>query len=228
MSLNKTPVITLDGPGGAGKGTVSTLVAAKLGWHFLDSGALYRLTALAAKNHGIELSQEAAVATVAEHLDVRFENTEKGTLIILENEDVTETIREEQVGKDASIVAAFGRVRDALLKRQRAFAEAPGLIADGRDMGTVVFVDAPLKIFMTATAEERARRRVNQLAEKGVESDFDQVLNDIELRDERDRNRETAPLVPAEDAIMLDTTKMGIDDVVQFVIDEAKTRGLFE
>lgn len=220
------PVITLDGPGGAGKGTISTLLAEKLNWQFLDSGALYRLTALAAMNHGVELSQESAVAVIAEHLDVRFEQNEQGTRIILENDNVTETIREEQVGTNASVVAAYHRVRDALLKRQRAFATEPGLIADGRDMGTVVFTEAPLKIFLTASSEERARRRVRQLSEKGIEADFEQVHADIVERDDRDRNRATAPLRPAVDAIELDTTQMSIPEVVDHILLLAKERGL--
>ena len=194
----EAPVITLDGPGGAGKGTVSMLLAGRLGWHFLDSGALYRLTALAAANHGVELSKDSAVAVIAEHLDVRFDQNANGTQIVLENERVTETIREEQVGINASIVAAHHRVRDALLKRQRAFAERPGLVADGRDMGTVVFAQAPLKIFITATADERAQRRMRQLQAKGDLVEFDRVLADIVERDERDQNRATAPLRPAD------------------------------
>jgi cytidylate kinase len=226
MNLANTPVITLDGPGGAGKGTVSTLLAAQLGWHFLDSGALYRLTALAAMNHGVELSNEAAVAVIAEHLDVRFEQTEKGTKIVLENDNVTEAIRDEAVGRNASVVAAYNRVRDALLKRQRAFAVAPGLIADGRDMGTVVFTEAPLKIFLTASAEERAKRRVLQLTKKGLNVDFDTVLADIVERDERDINRATAPLKPAADALQLDTTSMSIDAVVSHILALARERGL--
>lgn len=222
----ETPVITLDGPGGAGKGTVSMLLAGRLGWHFLDSGALYRLTALAALNHGVELSQDAAIAVIAEHLDVRFDQDANGTQIMLEDERVTESIREEQVGINASIVAAHHRVRDALLKRQRAFAEPPGLVADGRDMGTVVFTKAPLKIFMTATANERAQRRVRQLQAKGDVVEFERVLTDIVERDERDQNRAVAPLRPADDAIVLDTTNMTIVEVVDYIENEARTRNL--
>jgi len=224
---SEVPVITLDGPGGAGKGTVSTLLATRLGWHFLDSGALYRLTALAAMNHGVELCKESAVAVIAEHLDVRFKQSDHGTQIILENDNVTDAIREETVGSNASIVAAHNRVRDALLKRQRAFAVAPGLIADGRDMGTVVFVEAPLKIYLTATAEERASRRCQQLTTNGAEDvNYDTVLADIVERDERDRNRTTAPLKPADDAIELDTTDMSIDEVVEYIENEARARHL--
>jgi len=222
----EAPVITLDGPGGAGKGTVSMLLAGRLGWHFLDSGALYRLTALAASNHGVELSKDSAVAVIAEHLDVRFDQNANGTQIVLENERVTETIREEQVGINASIVAAHHRVRDALLKRQRAFAERPGLVADGRDMGTVVFAQAPLKIFITATADERAQRRMRQLQAKGDLVEFDRVLADIVERDERDQNRATAPLRPADDAILLDTTYMSIVEVVDYIENEARERNL--
>ena len=226
MNFANTPVITLDGPGGAGKGTISCLMAAKLGWHFLDSGALYRLTALAAMNHGVQLDQESAVAVIAEHLDVRFDQTASGTRIVLENDNVTETIREEIVGRNATIVAAHHRVRDALLKRQRAFAVAPGLIADGRDMGTVVFTEAPLKIFLTATAEERARRRVMQLKERGLEANFNKVLADIVDRDERDTSRATAPLKPAVDAVEIDTTAMTINEVVDYILSLAKERNV--
>ncbi|MFQ3230909.1 (d)CMP kinase [Reinekea sp.] len=222
----EAPVITLDGPGGAGKGTVSTLLAERLGWQFLDSGALYRLTALAAMNHAIDMTNESGLAVVAEHLDVSFLQNDGRTVIMLENDDVTESIRSEKVGSNASKVAAFSRVRDALLKRQRAFAVMPGLVADGRDMGTVVFTQAELKIFMTATSDERARRRVAQLLASGVNADFEQVKADIEERDERDMNRKTAPLVPAEDAIELDTTEMPIEAVVRFIEQEAKARGL--
>lgn len=223
---NSIPVITLDGPGGVGKGTISTMLAERLGWHFLDSGALYRLTALAAMNHGVELTQESDVVVIAEHLDVQFVSNRGETQVILENENVTKAIRDEVVGNNASIVAAYTRVRNALLKRQRAFAVSPGLIADGRDMGTVVFTNAPLKIFMTAHPEERARRRVRQLSEKGVSADYDRIFADIVDRDERDRNRSVSPLIPAEDAIELDTTTMSIDAVLTFIEQEAKSRHL--
>lgn len=220
------PVITLDGPGGVGKGTISTMLADRLGWHFLDSGALYRLTALAASNHGISLKDEQAVALVAEHLDVQFVSDSSGAHIVLENEKVTEDIRTEEVGTNASIVATYSRVRDALLKRQRAFAVEPGLIADGRDMGTVVFTESPLKIFMNASAEERANRRVKQLQEKGQEAEYEQVLADIVARDDRDQNRATAPLKPADDAVVIDTTSLSIDQVLENILKLAVEREL--
>ena len=176
-----SPVLTIDGPGGAGKGTVCQLVAKKLGWHLLDSGALYRLTALAARLHGVALEDGVSVAMLAKHLDVQFIPQEKGVQIVLEGEDVSLDIRTEQIAGDASKVAALPEVRDALLARQRAFSEAPGLVADGRDMGTVVFSEAPVKIYLTASAEERARRRFLQLREKGVEGDIVQILQDLSL-----------------------------------------------
>lgn len=219
-------VITLDGPGGVGKGTVSALLAKKFGWHFLDSGSLYRLTALAATNHGVELSQESAVAVIAEHLDVQFQQTEQGARILLENDDVTDVIRQEVVGNKASIVAAHQRVRSALLKRQRAFAIEPGLIADGRDMGTVVFTEAPLKIFLTATAEERASRRIKQLEENDQAATYEQVLQQISERDERDQNRKAAPLKPADDAVIVDTTTLSIEEVVNLIVELAQQRHL--
>lgn len=221
-----TTVITLDGPGGVGKGTVSTRLASKLGWHFLDSGALYRLTALAAANHGVAFEQESAVAVIAEHLDVQFVQGEQGTHIILENDNVTDIIRGEQVGTDASVIAGYKKVRAALLKRQRSFAVEPGLIADGRDMGTVVFDNAPLKIFMTASAEERANRRVKQLQEQGLTPDFDEIYQSIEQRDERDQNRAESPLVPAEDAVVIDTTLLSIDEVTHEIVSLAQARNL--
>ncbi|MHA7881374.1 MAG: (d)CMP kinase [Saccharospirillum sp.] len=222
--INKAPVVTLDGPGGVGKGTVSTLLARHFGWQYLDSGALYRLTALAAKNHGVDFSNEAALAVIAEHLDIRFDQRDDGVVVLLEGDDVTSQIRTEETGANASRVAAYGRVRDALLKRQRAFRTEPGLVADGRDMGTVVFPDAPLKLFLTASAEERARRRWRQLGDSGVTADQGQVLADIRERDERDSNRAVAPLKPAEDAVIIDTTELSVEDVFNQALALVKDR----
>lgn len=222
------PVITVDGPSGSGKGTICHLLAKELGWQLLDSGALYRLVALAARHHGVELDDEEALVVLAEHLDVQFntDNTSDEVKIILEGEEVTDSIRTESVGGDASVVAAIPAVRDALLNRQRAFATEPGLIADGRDMGTVVFQQAPLKIYLDASAEERARRRYNQLINKGLGASLQAILADIQARDARDMNREVAPLKPAEDAVILDTTIQTIDEVLTAVLEEVRHRGL--
>lgn len=221
------PVITVDGPGGSGKGTICRLLSQQLGWGLLDSGALYRLTALAARHHGVALDDVEALVVLAAHLDVRFVSNEVDELqIILEGEEVTQAIRAEEVGSDASVVAALGAVREALLSRQRDFAQAPGLIADGRDMGTVVFPQADLKIYLDASAEERARRRYNQLISKGVGASLDEILDDIKVRDARDMNRAVAPLKPAPDALILDSTSMSIDEVLQAVLDEVRHRGL--
>lgn len=223
---SKAPVITLDGPGGVGKGTVSGLLARRFGWHYLDSGALYRLTALAAMNHGVDFDNESALAVIAEHLDIRFQQQDGAVIIVLEGDDVTRQIRTEEVGSNASRVAAFGRVREALLKRQRAFRTEPGLIADGRDMGTVVFPEANLKIFMTASADERARRRFKQLRDSGASADYERVLADIVERDERDSNRAVAPLKPASDAVVIDTTVQSIDQVMDTVLALVTDRGI--
>lgn len=223
---SKAPVITLDGPGGVGKGTVSGLLARRFGWHYLDSGALYRLTALAAKNHGVDFDNESALAVIAEHLDIRFQQNGDALCILLEGDDVTRQIRTEEVGSNASRVAAFGRVREALLKRQRAFRTEPGLIADGRDMGTVVFPEANLKIFMTASADERARRRFKQLRDSGASADYDRVLADIIERDERDSSRAIAPLKPADDAVVIDTSERSIDQVMDTVLALVADRGI--
>jgi CMP/dCMP kinase len=214
------PVITVDGPSGSGKGTVCRLLAEKLGWDVLDSGAIYRVLSLAALHHQIALDNEEALVPLAANLDVQFlidSDTNAGK-IILEGEDVTTTIRNEEVGAAASKVAALPRVREALLRRQRAFRTENGLIADGRDMGTVVFPDAPLKIFLTASAEERARRRVVELNERGLDVTLSGLLQDIQARDDRDMNRAVAPLVPAEDAIELDTSELNAQQVFDKVI----------
>ncbi|MCV9879927.1 (d)CMP kinase [Brenneria izbisi] len=208
------PVITVDGPSGAGKGTLCKALAEALQWNLLDSGAIYRVLALAALHHHVDIQSEEALVPLASHLDVRF-MAESGQLkVILEGEDVSNEIRTETVGNTASQAAAFPRVREALLRRQRAFREAPGLIADGRDMGTVVFPDAPVKIFLDASAQERAQRRMLQLQEKGFSVNFERLLSEIRERDDRDRNRAVAPLVPAADALVLDSTEMTIDEVI--------------
>lgn len=227
-NLTTWPVLAIDGPSGSGKGTVAGILAKRLGWNLLDSGALYRLLAFAAGNHGIDLTNEEALKVLAAHLDVQFTHAKggEGQHIILEGEDVTDTIRTEQVGAGASQVAALPAVRDALLQRQRAFLEAPGLVADGRDMGTVVFPDAPLKVFLTASAEERARRRYLQLKAKGMDCDMVALTEEIRARDERDSQRSVAPLKPAEGAIVLDSTHMSIDAVVDSILSEAARRDL--
>lgn len=216
------PVITIDGPSGSGKGTIAGLLARQLGWKLLDSGALYRLLAFAAGNHGIDLTNEEALKQLAAHLDVQFIDKR----IILEGEEVTDVIRNERVGAGASMVASLPAVRDALLQRQRAFEEAPGLVADGRDMGTVVFPHAPLKVFLTASAEERAQRRYLQLKAKGDDVNLASLLDEIRARDERDTQRAVAPLKPAADAIMLDSTELSIEQVLERILREVADRDL--
>ncbi|EGA69719.1 cytidylate kinase [Vibrio sinaloensis DSM 21326] len=210
-----TPVVTVDGPSGAGKGTLCMLLSKKLGFHLLDSGAIYRVLALAAIHHGVDLESEDALVPLATHLDVQFVAEGDLVKVILEGEDVSGELRKEETGMAASKVAALPRVREALLRRQRAFAEGAGLVADGRDMGTVVFPQAEAKIFLDASAEERANRRLKQLQGKGLDVKFDDLLREIQERDDRDRNRPVAPLRPAEDALLLDSTSMSIDEVVE-------------
>ena len=217
------PVIAIDGPSGSGKGTIAHRVASRLGFHVLDSGALYRLLGAAAKRHAVSIENEAALEVLAAHLDVQFTVDAQGeAVILLEGEDVSREIRTEEAGRVASQVAVLPKVRNALLARQQAFREAPGLVADGRDMGTVVFPDADLKIFLTASAEARAERRYKQLLEKGFGASLAALIDDIRARDTRDTERSIAPLKPADCALVLDSTDLGIDAVVQRVFDEAK------
>ncbi len=221
------PVVTVDGPSGAGKGTVSHRLAETLGWHFLDSGALYRVTGQACLIEGVDWNDHPAVTGVARSLDVSFSRSAEGeVLVAYQGVDVSRAIRTEQGGRGASTVAAIPSVREALLARQREFRRPPGLVADGRDMGTVVFPDAPLKIFLTASAEERARRRYLQLSAKGESVSLPRLLADIEERDARDSGRAVAPLVPAEDAVIIDSTGVPIEDVFEQVLAQVQQRGL--
>lgn len=227
MSIN-IPVITIDGASGTGKGTVTHIVAKKLGWHLLDSGVLYRVLALAAQNKQISLADEAVLAPLAESLDVRFVEVElgKSLSVFLEKQDVTNIIRTETVGNAASKVAAFPKVRTALFNRQRAFRQSPGLVADGRDMGTVIFTDAILKIFLTASPEERASRRYNQLNAQGIHVNLSALVKELYERDKRDQERAVAPLKPAPDAIIIDTDPLTIEQVVARIMIEAKQKGI--
>jgi CMP/dCMP kinase len=221
--MKDVSVITIDGPSGSGKGTISRAVAKRLGWALLDSGALYRLVALAARRASVSLDDAAALRGLAERFNIRFGSNESGEEVVwLDEEDVTRAIRTEGAGNDASKVAALPPVRAALLERQRRFAVAPGLVADGRDMGTVVFPQAKVKIFLTASPAERALRRYKQLKEKGVAANLAALSLEIAERDERDSTRSASPLVASADATMLDTTGMSVDDVVERVLRVAR------
>ena len=220
------PVIAVDGPSGTGKGTLSLRIAQALGWHFLDSGALYRVLAHHAMLSGVDLVDEAGVARLASALPVAFAAGEGEPRVLLDGRDVTAAIRTEEGGAAASVVAALPAVRTALLERQRAFREQPGLVADGRDMGTVVFPDAAFKLFLTASPEARAERRYKQLKGKGIDVNLGALLEDIRRRDQRDEQREVAPLQPAPDAEILDTTTLGIPEVEARVRQLLRQRGI--
>ncbi|MDB1124387.1 (d)CMP kinase [Vibrio algarum] len=221
---SKTPVVTVDGPSGAGKGTLCMLLAEKLGFHLLDSGAIYRVLALAAIHHGVNTESEEALVPLATHLDVQFIAEGDLVKVILEGEDVSSELRKEETGTAASKVAALPRVREALLRRQRSFSTEQGLVADGRDMGTVVFPNAEVKIFLDATAEERADRRLKQLQAKGLSVKFDHLLREIQERDDRDRNRAVAPLRPADGALVLDSTTLSIGEVVNQALEYIESK----
>jgi len=220
--VSNCPTITVDGPTASGKGTVAQRVAQSLDFHYLDSGALYRLVALAALESGVDLRQPAQLAGLAERLDLLF----KGGRIYLNGRDVSDSVRAEQVGNAASAIAVFPAVRAALFERQRACRRPPGLVADGRDMGTIVFSDADLKIFLTASAEKRAQRRYKQLIEKGFSASITTLLRDLQERDARDAERSTAPLMPAADAVVIDSSELSVDGVVERILELAAQRGM--
>lgn len=209
------PVLTIDGPSGAGKGTVSRAIAKRLGWHFLDSGAIYRALALSVLARGEVPEDEEAVAAAAAQMRLEFSD---GDRILVDGKDVTDLLSTEECGRIASKLAAFAKVRKALLAKQRAFRKPPGLVADGRDMGTVVFPDAPYKVFLTATLEERARRRFLQLKAQGLDANLDQIIKDLEERDRRDRERKEAPLVPAQDAVIIDSSDLTVEEVIDRIL----------
>ena len=219
MTPTAAPVVTIDGPSGSGKGTVGRLLALKLGWHYLDSGALYRLVALAAMRRHLDLRDAAGLAAVAANLDVRFAPAAAGDRVYLEGDDVSTELRTERAGDAASKVAAVPEVRTVLLTRQRDFAMAPGLVTDGRDMGTVVFPDALLKVVLTASAEARAMRRHKQLKEKGIDVSLPDLSWDIAQRDARDANRTVAPFKPAPDAQVIDSTSLAPEEVVAHILN---------
>ena len=221
-------VITVDGPSGAGKGTISRILAKKLGFHYLDSGALYRILGIAAQRHQVDTSNNKGLVTLAEHMDICFDSSETGDIkALLEGEDITQEMRTEDTGALASLVASHPLVRSALLKRQRMFATEPGLIADGRDMGTVVFPDAVLKIYLTASIEERANRRYKELLAKGEDVNLRGLIEQVRTRDDRDMSRDASPLVPAEDAVELDTSEQTIQEVTDTVLNLVVFKGLF-
>jgi cytidylate kinase len=212
------PVLTIDGPSGAGKGTVSRLIAKRLGWHYLDSGSIYRSLAIALLEQAIDLSDETEIVKVAQSMDLAFKCGDN-LIVKLNGEDITAQLGLETTGNTASIIAALPEVRRVLLQKQRDFRQLPGLVADGRDMGTVVFPEANNKVFLTATAEERARRRYKQLKEKGIDANLIRLTNDIEARDRRDRERANAPLMMAENALYIDSSTMSITAVIEEILN---------
>jgi cytidylate kinase len=223
------PLITVDGPGGSGKGTLSRLVANRLGWNWLDSGAIYRLLALAALKSQTALEDSAALSSLARHLDIHFQEGVDGEpVVLLGEEDVSAQLRSESCGKTASTIAILEDVRAALLERQRGFLQVPGLVADGRDMGTVVFPFAKLKIFLTASLEERVRRRYKQLKDQGFECSIEALFREISARDERDCNRKVAPLRPADDAVVVECSSITIDEMLSQVLDLAAKKGFLQ
>lgn len=218
------PIICIDGPSGAGKGTISQLVAQYLGWHLLDSGAIYRVLGVACLNNGVAWDDIPSVLAIAKTLPVRFEPSANGMRALLAGVDVTQAVRSELGSQGASAVAVHPEVRSTLLERQRIFAAGPGLVADGRDMGSTVFPTAELKVFLTASAEARAERRFQQLLGRGENVNFPRLLQDIKARDARDSERDASPLCPAEDAIIIDSTLLSIDEVLERVLDLAAHR----
>ena len=215
---HKVPVVAIDGPGGSGKGTIAALLAERLGWHLLDSGALYRLVAVAAMDRGIAADDEASLGVLAASLDVEFAVADHGMVVWLDGEDITSRLRSEQVSAFSSRAAALPAVRSALVRLQRGFLKPPGLVADGRDMGTVIFPDARLKIFLTASADARAKRRHKQLKEKGENVNLSRLFQEIKKRDDRDRSRAVSPLMAATDAHLIDSTELSIDEVLQRIL----------
>lgn len=225
LLANNVPIVTLDGPSGTGKGTISYLLSKQLGWHFLDSGAIYRVLAYAVRQKNLSWTDEDVLTTLAQQLDLRFEtDTEQFPEIYLDGQEISYAIRSEQCGQDASKIAAYPKVRTALLERQRAFAHYPGLVTDGRDMGTVVFPHALLKVFLYASVEERAQRRHRQLKDKGIHVSLATVLEELTERDTRDTNRAHAPLKPANDALQVDTTGLSIVEVFNHILEVVNQR----
>lgn len=222
MMTTAVPVLTIDGPSGAGKGAVSARVARALGWRVLDSGAVYRSVALAALEQGLDADDAAGLVDLCADLDLSFSAGEDGILVALSGRALGDALRAEAVGAMSSRVAALPPVREALLELQRSFRQPPGLVADGRDMGTVVFPDAPVKLFLDASVEERARRRYKQLKDNGENVTFDRLFRDLEARDRRDRERAVSPTVPAADAVVLDSTRMSLEEVVSEVVKLAR------